>query len=110
MTEQEIQKLIADHTALRNDYTELYAKYATIQEEFALMQQQMDWLRKQSHQFGFLGMSRDSERGIERPEHICDGCFTVCDSPNIVPLVNLYHSRIKKAFLYCFAFQFLYAE
>ena len=42
MTEQEIQKLIADHTALRNDYTtlstdytELSAKYATIQEEFA---------------------------------------------------------------------------
>ena len=54
MIEQEIQKLIADHTALRNDYTtlstdytELSAKYATIQEEFALMQQQMDWLRKQ---------------------------------------------------------------
>ena len=47
MTEQEIQKLIADHTALRNDYKELSAKYATIQEEFALMQQQMDWLRKQ---------------------------------------------------------------
>ena len=47
MTEQEIQKLIADHTALRNDYTELSAKYATLQEEFALMQQQMDWLRKQ---------------------------------------------------------------
>ena len=54
MTEQEIQKLIADHTALRNDYTtlstdytELSAKYATIQEEFALMQQQIDWLRKQ---------------------------------------------------------------
>ena len=54
MTEQEIQKLIADHTALRNDYTtlstdytELSAKYATMKEEFALMQQQMDWLRKQ---------------------------------------------------------------
>ena len=47
MTEQEIQKLIADHTALRNDYTELSAKYATLKEEFALMQQQMDWLRKQ---------------------------------------------------------------
>ena len=47
MTEQEIQKMIADHTALRNDYTELSAKYATMKEEFALMQQQMDWLRKQ---------------------------------------------------------------
>ena len=47
MTEQEIQKLIADHTALRNDYTELSAQYATLKEEFALMQQQMDWLRKQ---------------------------------------------------------------
>ena len=47
MTEREIQKLIADHTALRNDYTELSAKYATLKEEFALMQQQMDWLRKQ---------------------------------------------------------------
>ena len=54
MTEQQIQKLIADHTALSEnyatlytDYTELSAKYATIQEEFALMQQQMDWLRKQ---------------------------------------------------------------
>ena len=49
MTEQQIQKLIADHTALSEnyatlytDYTELSAKYATIQEEFALMQQQMD--------------------------------------------------------------------
>ena len=30
MTEQEIQKLIADHTALRNDYTELSAQYATL--------------------------------------------------------------------------------
>ena len=47
MTEQEIQKLIADYTALRNDYKELSAKYATMKEEFALMQQQMDWLRKQ---------------------------------------------------------------
>ena len=47
MTEQEIEKLIADYTALRNDYKELSAKYATMKEEFALMQQQMDWLRKQ---------------------------------------------------------------
>ena len=47
MTEHEIEKLIADYTALRNDYKELSAKYATMKEEFALMQQQMDWLRKQ---------------------------------------------------------------
>lgn len=40
MTEQEIQKLVADYTALLSEYTEL-------KEEFALMKQQMDWLKKQ---------------------------------------------------------------
>ena len=47
MTEQEIQKLIADYTALSENYATLYTKHAALKEEFALMQQQMDWLRKQ---------------------------------------------------------------
>ena len=47
MTEQEIQKLIADHTALSENYATLYTEHTALKEEFALMQQQMDWLRKQ---------------------------------------------------------------
>ena len=47
MTEQEIQKLIADHTALSEKYATLYTEHTALKEEFALMQQQMDWLRKQ---------------------------------------------------------------
>ena len=47
MTEQEIQKLITDHTVLSENYATLYTEHTALKEEFALMQQQMDWLRKQ---------------------------------------------------------------
>ena len=41
MTEQEIQKLVADHTALRNDYTTLSSDYAELSAKYATIQRRI---------------------------------------------------------------------
>ena len=47
MSEQDIEKLVADHSVLQNENTALRSQVATLEEELALAQEQLAWLKKQ---------------------------------------------------------------
>ena len=54
MSEQDIEKLVADHaalqsenTALQSENTALHSKVSVLEEELALAQEQLTWLKKQ---------------------------------------------------------------
>ena len=47
MSEQDIEKLVADHAALQSENTALHSKVSVLEEELAQMQEQMAWLKKQ---------------------------------------------------------------
>ena len=47
MSEQDIEKLVADHAALQSENTALHSKVSVLKEELALMQEQLAWLKKQ---------------------------------------------------------------
>ena len=46
MSEQDIEKLVADHAALQSENTALHSKVSVLEEELAQMQEQMAWLKK----------------------------------------------------------------
>ena len=47
MSEQDIEKLVADHAALQSENTALHSKVSVLEEELALAQEQLTWLKKQ---------------------------------------------------------------
>ena len=46
MSEQDIEKLVADYAALQSENTALHSKVSVLEEELAQMQEQMAWLKK----------------------------------------------------------------
>ena len=72
MSEQDIVKLVSDHSALQDENNALRSKVSVLEEELVLVQEQLTWLKKQV--FG---------RKTEQSSVIMDGGVQLSLFPNM---------------------------